>query len=399
MMISNNSGNSSTVKSYICLFLGLALIFSGCTEQNQYIEPPPPEVTVSLPVQKKVTEYLEFTGTTQAVNYVEVRARVPGELKSMHFEPGTQVERGQLLFIIDPAPYEAELKAAQADLASAMAEFHRAQVELERADLLVEKNFISKTDHLRRQTERDVAEAAIGRMQAKVAHAEIQLGYTHVTSPISGRAGRNEVDLGNLVGEGEATLLTTVTDYRPMYAYFHLNERDLLEVMKVHREEVRKKGIDPDKSPNSDLDIPVYMKLAGETEYSHQGLLDYSESSVATDTGTIELRAVFPNEQKPVALIPGLFANLRFPVGTQPDALLVDERAFGADQSGEFLLIVDNNNKVEKRPVVSGQVVDGLKVVVKGLMPADRVIVKGLQKARAGGKVKPVVAANNDAKG
>ncbi len=377
--------------SHIIMALVIAdlLGLSACSESNRYIEPPPPDVTVSLPVQNEVTDYLEFTGTTQAVGFVEVRARVSGELKSMHFEPGTEVDKGQLLFIIDPAPYEAELTAAEADLASAKAEYHRAQVELERANLLIKKNFISKTDHLRRETERDVAKAAIGRMQAKVDNAKIQMGYTQVSAPIKGRAGKNEVDIGNLVGEGEATLLTTVTNYRPMYAYFHLNERDLLKVMKVHREQVKQKGLDPDENPSSELEIPVYLKLAGESEYMHQGILDFSESGVATDTGTIELRAVFPNQEKPVTLIPGLFASLRFPIDTRANALWVDESAFSSDQSGEFLLVVNSDNIVEKRVVTSGQVAEGLKVVETGLKPDDRVIVNGLQKARPGAKVKP----------
>lgn len=146
----------------------------------------------------------------------------------MHFVPGVKVKQGDLLFVIDPEPYQAELEAAQAELISAKAQLNRTQAELERADKLIEKNYISKTDHLRRKTERDVAQASIGLKAARVHSAEIQLEYTQVTAPISGRIGRNMVDIGNLVGEGEATLLTTITQYKPMYAYFHLNERDLL---------------------------------------------------------------------------------------------------------------------------------------------------------------------------
>ncbi len=385
----NQTGSS--LKPFVkdlLLFLTIATML-GCEQKNQYIEPPPPDVTVSKPAQKEVTEYLEFTGTTRSVGYVEVRARVSGELESMHFEPGTKVDKDQLLFIIDPQPYEAELAAAEANLVSAEAELHRAQVELERADQLVKQNYISKTDHLRRLTERDVAKAEIGRMEAKVENARIKLGYTRVTAPITGRVGRNFVDVGNLVGENEATLLTTVTQYSPMYAYFHLNERDLLRIMAVHREKTREMGVDLDEQPDSELEIPVYLELANEEGFPHRGILDFAESVVNTETGTMELRGIFPNEETPPVLISGLFARIRFPVGMDPDALLVSERALGSDQGGDFLLVVNSENVVEKRPVKVGQIADGMMVIKKGIQANDRVIISGIQRARPGGKVHP----------
>ncbi|WP_221896472.1 efflux RND transporter periplasmic adaptor subunit [Bathymodiolus japonicus methanotrophic gill symbiont] len=182
----------------------LLLFLSACESRNEYIAPPAPEVTVSKPIQQSVTDYLEFTGTTQSVGYAEVRARVSGILESMHFFPGVHVEQGDLLFVIDPEPYQAEL-------ASARAKLKRAQAELDRADKLIQKNYISKTEHLRHSTERDVAQSAIGLKAARVRSAEIQMEYTQVMAPISGRVGRNLVDVGNLVGEGEATLLTEVS--------------------------------------------------------------------------------------------------------------------------------------------------------------------------------------------
>lgn len=368
----------------------VAGLLLSCSEQNRYVEPPPPKVTVSNPVQQKVTEYLEFTGTTSSVAFVEVRARVSGELESMHFEPGTFVAKDDLLFIIDPRPYQADLDAALADLASAKAEYHRAEADLERADTLFKKNFMSATDHLRKKTERDVAKANIGQMQARVENARIKLGYTRVTAPIAGRVGRNFVDIGNLVGEGDATLLTTVTQYDPMYAYFHLNERDLLRVMAAQRERQKRQGQqDPPDIPSTGTDVPVYLGLSDETGYPHKGFLDYGASGVKTDTGTIELRAVFPNTAKPVEMVPGLFARLRFPVGSLPNALLVSERAIAADQEGEYVLVVNSENVVEKRMVVSGEVVDGLTVIKQGVAADDRIIVNGLQKARPGSKVDP----------
>ena len=373
----------------LCL---LVLFLTACESKNEYITPPAPEVTVSQPIQKSVTEYLEFTGTTQSVGFAEVKARVSGILESMHFEPGVQIKQGDLLFIIDPELYQAELAAAQAELISAKAELNRAQAELERADQLIQKNYISKTDHLRRKTERDVAQATIGLKAAKVRSAEIQVEYTQVTSPISGRVSRNMVDIGNLVGEGEATLLTTISQYKPMYAYFHLNERDLLNLMTLRSKTAQETGHDTDEMPDNKLNIPLFMGLADEDGYPHQGVLDFGESELNTNTGTIELRGVFANAEKPTRLLPGLFVRLRLPIGETPDALLIDERAIAADQSGRYLLVVNKENKVEKRPVALGQHLDGMVVIREGIRAEDKVIINGLQKARPGSVVNPQTA-------
>ena len=385
--------NHSQHSWYFQFFMGLfVLLLSGCEKKNEYIAPPPPEVTVSQPIQKSVTEYLEFTGTTKSVGYAEIKARVSGILESMHFVPGVKVKQGDLLFIIDPEPYEAELAAAKADLISAKAEASRTQTELERADQLIKKNFISKTDHLRRKTERDVAQASIGLKAAKVRSAEIQLEYTQVVAPISGRVSRNMVDIGNLVGEGEATLLTSVTQYQPMYVYFHLNERDLLSLMTLRTQKAEETGHDLDKTSENELNIPLHLGLADEEGYPHQGVLDFGESELNAGTGTIELRGVFANEQKPVRLLPGLFTRLRLPIGETPKALLISERAIAADQSGRYVLVVDKENKVEKRLVTLGQQLDGMVVIKKGIKAEDRVIINGLQKARPGSLVKPLTA-------
>lgn len=369
-----------------------SLWLTACDQKNEYIAPPPPEVTVSQPVQQSVTEYLEFTGTTQSVGFAEVRAQASGILKSMHFEPGTNVKQGDLLFIIDPDLYQAKLAAAQAELVSAQAQLNRTQAELNRADQLIKKDYISKTDHLRRKTERDVAQAAIGLKSAGVRSAEIQLGYTRVTAPIAGRVSRNTVDIGNLVGEGEATLLTTVTQYQPMYTYFHLNERDLLRLMTLRGEKAQQMGHNSDKDPDQELNIPLFLGLADEKGYPHEGELDFAESTLNTNTGTIELRGIFANSEKPERLVPGLFSRLRLPVGKTPNALLIDERAIGSDQSGRFVLVVNQENKVEKRPVTLGQRIDGMSVISEGIKADDRVIINGLQKARPGSVVNPTTA-------
>lgn len=371
------------------VFLFILLTTLSCGEKNQYIEPPPPKVTVAKPVVEDVTDYLEFTGTTRAVEFVEVRARVSGVLESMHFEPGTKVEKGELLFIIDPRPYQADLAAAQAELSAARVEYKRAETELLRAEELFRKQYLSDTDRLKRKTERDTAAAAIGRAESKLQIAKLNLSYTRVTAPISGRVGRNLVDVGNLVGEGEATLLTNVTKYKPMFAYFHLNERDLLRVMQVSRQKALESDHDPDSEPDSELEIPVFLGLVNEEGYPHKGLLDYGESGVNAETGTLELRGVFPNPGKHPVLLPGLFARLRFPVGEHTDALLVSERAVSADQSGKYLLVINADNEVEKRRITPGQVIDGLQVIEKGIQADDRIIINGIQRARPGAKVNP----------
>jgi len=369
-----------------------ALWLTACEQKNEYITPPPPEVTVSQAIQKSVTDYLEFTGTTQSVGFAEVRAQASGILKSMHFEPGLNVKQGDLLFIIDPEPYQAKLAAAQAELVSAKAQLNRTQAELKRADELIKKHFISKTEYLQRKTERDVAQAAIGLKSAGVRSAEIQLGYTQVVAPINGRISRNAVDLGNLVGEGEATLLTTITQYKPMYAYFHLNERDLLRIMKLRGEKAQQMGHDSEKEPEHKLNIPLQLGLADEEGYPHQGELDFGESSLNTSTGTIELRGIFTNEGNPTRLIPGLFSRLRLPINKSQQALLISERAIGSDQSGRFVLVVNQENKVEKRLVTLGQHLDGMVVISKGIKADDKVIINGLQKARPGSVVNPTTA-------
>ncbi len=377
---------------YYPFIIGLLVVFlAACESKNEYIAPPPPDVTVSQPIQQSVTDYLEFTGTTQSVGFVEVKARVSGELLSMHFEAGTHVKQGDLLFVIDPEPYQADLAAAQAELVSAKAKLKRAQTELNRADQLIKKNFISKTDHLRRETERDVARASIGLKAAIVRSAEIQLGYTQVTAPIKGRASRNRVDIGNLVGEGDATLLTTITQYHPMYVYFHLNERDLLRIMKLRSKKSQDIPLDSNISERA-LNIPLQLGLADEEGYPHKGILDFGESELNTSTGTIELRGVFSNTEKPARLLPGLFTRLRLPEGKSPNALLISERAIAADQSGRYVLVVNEENKVEKRSIVLGQNIDGMVVIREGIQAADRVIINGLQRARPGSVVNPKTA-------
>jgi RND family efflux transporter MFP subunit len=365
------------------------LSLSACDAPNTYVEPPPPKVTVAKPLVGEVTDYLEFTGTLVASGNVEVRARVSGELQSMSFEPGTHVAQGDVLFIIDPREYEANLQAAEAEVASAEAQFKRADTELKRAERLFEQKAGSEANVVKWRGDQQVAGAAIQRAEAKVERAKLELSYTQVAAPISGRVGRNLVDIGNLVGAGEATVLTEITQHDPMYVYVDLNEHDLLRVTRIFRQRVKEQGIDPRVESSRKAGLVLELGLSDEQGYPHQGVMDFGESGLDPDTGTVRLRGVFANSEVPVKLFPGLFARVRMPYDQRADMPLVTERAVGEDQSGPYVLVVNAENTVEKRGVRLGRLEDGLRVIEEGVQTEDRVVVNGLQRARPGAKVDP----------
>jgi RND family efflux transporter MFP subunit len=377
------------IKTSLFSVLTALALLAGCEQANEYVAPPPPGVTVAQPLQQDVTEYLEFTGTTRPFEDVEVRARVAGFLESMHFTPGTQVERGELLFVIDPREYEANVNAARAELESAKAALERANIELARADKLFKQQAGTEVELVKWRGERKTTEAAVLRAESQLERANLDLEYTQVTAPISGRVSRNLEDVGNLVGEGEPTLLTTITNTAPMYAYFNLNERDLLRAYEMYRVQVRAKGIDVDQESTRRVEVPLELGLASEQGYPHPGQLDFAESSVDPDTGTLQLRGVFPNKEQPPVLLPGLFVRIRMPIEERADALLVTERAIAADQGGRYLLTVNGENTVEKRPIRQGQLVDGLRVIEEGVSAGESVVVVGVQRARPGAEVNP----------
>lgn len=376
-------------KSGLTAVAALAFLLAGCGDSNTYLEPPPPQVTVAMPVIQEVTDYLEFTGTTVAFDHAEARARVAGVLESMHFTPGTYVEQGELLFVIDPRQYKAELQAAEAELASAQADVKLAQTELARAKELYKQNAGPESDVVKWQGQLGTTRADILIAEAKIESAELLVEYSQVAAPISGRVGREQVDLGNLVGNGEATLLTDVTRFNPMYVYFSLNERNLLRLLKVYREKIQERGGDTTSTYLKQEKMPVYMGLADEEDYPHEGILEFAESAVDTGTGTMELRGIFVNDGRPPALLPGLFARVRVPVDQRADMLLVTERAVAQDQGGTYLLVVNSENKVERRSVTTGQRIDGMAVIEEGLLKDDQVVVEGVQRARPGRMVTP----------
>ena len=364
------------------LSLAILMASGACGDKNTYVPPPPPKVTVSQPVQQPVTDYLEFTGNTQAINTVQLKARVEGYLEQVYFKDGDRVKKGQLLFLIQQNTYEAKLKQAEAEILSQKAKLFHAQTEYVRFTKLVTQKAAAQTDVDNWLYQRDAAQAAVMSAEAQRDLARLNLSYTKVTSPYDGRIGRRLKDPGNLVGAGEATLLADVDQIDPLYVYFTINERDLLDVTKDTKESVdaviRK-------------DIPLYLGLANEEDYPHKGYLDFASISLNATTGTLTLRGVFPNPKG--MMLPGLFAKLRVPVTHEKSALLVPTVAIGYDQLGPYLLVVDDKNVVQRRGVKLGTEVKDLTVITEGLKQPEWVITNGLLLAIPGKQVTPVKAA------
>jgi membrane fusion protein (multidrug efflux system) len=358
-----------------------AVLVAGCQDRNAFVPPPPNEVTVSHPERRTVTNYLEYTGTARAVETVQVRARVEGYLDRIHFKDGQEVKQGQLLFEIDPRPFRAKLDAAQAELASAQAQFARRESDFQRDTRLRQRGALSEEEYTVTRAERDAARAAVAAAQAAVATAELDVGYTQVTAPIAGHIAERRVDVGNLVGRGDATPLATIVRDDPIYAYWTASEADLLRF----RATVPKERQDVRENP-----IAVDLGLTNERGYPHAGQLDYVDPYVDPATGTITGRGTFPNPNH--TIVPGMFVRIRVPLEQAHDALLVPERVIGTDQVGRYVLVVNAQDVVEQRPVTLGSLVEGMRVVESNLKPDDRVVVNGLQRARPGAKVKPTTA-------
>ncbi|WP_299395264.1 efflux RND transporter periplasmic adaptor subunit [Pelagibius sp.] len=363
------------------------LALAACGESNTYVEPPPPKVKVAAPLVQSITDYLYFTGTTQAAAVVDVRARVPGELVKMTFGPGTDVQAGDPLFMIDQREYIADVEIAKAQLESAKALKIEADRALERAETLIQRGNISQARLDEAEAGARSATAEVSVKQAALRQAELDLEYTDIRAPITGRIGRNLVDTGNLVGESEATLLATITDSNPMYVYFSINERDLL----VARAAYRATAIDAGVSNEAEMreTVSVEMSTADQTDFVYEGSLDFAESALNPETGTLQLRASFENPGPIPALISGLFARLRVAATERPDMPLVTERAIGLDQTGRYLYVLGAENVIEKRSVKIGQLIDGMRVIEEGLANDERVVVVGLQRVRGGSTVTP----------
>ena len=358
-----------------------AVLAGGCRKAPEVVPPAPPEVTVTTPIQKDITVFQEFVGSTEAYKSVNIRARVQGFLDTMHFEPSAFVRKGQKLFVIEPEPYEAQRDRAAAGLKAAEAGLARAESDLDRLEQAVRTNAVSQQEVTRARAERDQASAALLQAQAELTNAQIQLDYTTVKSPIDGLVSRNYVDLGNLVGAGESTLLTTVRQIDPIYAYFEVSERFIARVL-----EQRGGHTDP-----SDGDYMRATLLLEETGLEIEGQIDSLENTVDAATGTIRVRGVFPNAD--AKIFPGFFVRVRLPGDLLEGALLVDESALGTDLGGRYLMIVGDDDVVERRYIEPGPLQkDKSRVILSGLEPGERFIIDGLQRARPGMPVTPTAA-------
>jgi RND family efflux transporter MFP subunit len=357
--------------------------------ENKYVAPPPPEITVSQPVRKAVTEYLDLTGNTQAIEQVALVGRVEGFLTSINFKDGDIVKKGDLLFVIEPPPYEAKVRLAEANLAMAQAALVRSTLEYNRQLLLIKQNATSQSTVEQWQAQRDADEASVQQNKANLEVARINLSYTQVRAPFHGRVDRHLVDPGNLVGSGQATQLANIYRIDPIYAYFSMNERDLVRILAKERQR-------HDENPKmKDEETPVYMGIEGEEGYPHEGRFDFAATSLDPNTGTLLMRGIFNNPfssgRGAPAILPGMFVRIRIPIHVRKHAFLVSERALGVDQGGGYLLVVNAQNVVEPRSVTVGQQTeDGMRVIKEGLQGEEWVVVNGIQRTRPGAVVKPV---------
>jgi RND family efflux transporter MFP subunit len=372
-----------TIVRSITAGLVLVAAVAGC-DKPAVVAPPPPEVSVSQPIERSVGDYFETTGRTEAIESVDIRARVSGYLVKVNFEDGAEVKRGQELFVIDPRPYEAEVLAAEGALGRWNAKLRQAEADVARNKRLLPKGATSEREMERSIASRDTAVAEIQASQARLDQAKLDLEFTRVTAPIDGRLSRTAITEGNLIQAAQSLVLTTLVSVDPVYVYFDVDERTVLDLRQARRDA-------GDQNSPTDIKarkIPIEISLANETGYSRSGILDFVDNRVDPNTGTLKARALFSNPDR--LLAPGLFVRVRMPKGAPMASLLVSDRAVGTDQGNKFLYVVNKDNVVEQRIVHLGPTTDdGLRVISQGLNVGERVIINGIQRVRPGLTVKP----------
>lgn len=361
-----------------------ALALAGCNEkaQSQAAAPPPPPVTVAQPVKRTVTDWDEFTGRFEAIQEVQVRARVGGFVTNVEFKDGDMVHAGDLLYIVDPRPFEAVAEQANGQLADARAKTELAKRELDRGLKLVQTSAVSEQVVDQRRQALQAANAAETIAEGALKAAQLNVEFTHVVAPIAGRVSRHLVSVGNLVSgsdNGASTLLTTIVSMDPIYIYFDVDEATYLKNNKLWFE---------GKRPSSrETANPVQVTLTGETKPSHEGKMDFLDNRLDVSTGTLRSRAIIPNHD--LSILPGQFGRVRL-IGSSPyEALVLPDTAIATDQSRKIVFVVKDDDTVEARAVELGPLDEGLRVVRTGIKPEDRVIIDGIQRARVGAKVAP----------
>jgi RND family efflux transporter MFP subunit len=374
----------------MAVLIAMVVSTAGCDQKENKFVPPPPKVTVTKPIRQEVTDYLEFTGKTQAVNTVQLVARVEGYLENVLFRDGEMVKKGALLFQIQQDTYRAMLKEAEGNVLTQKARIDHARIEFARNNDLYRQKAGAQTEVENWRFQLDSAQAGLIAAEAQRALAELNLGYTSITAPFDGRIDRRLVDPGNLVGPGNngstpsgsgaaaGTILAQMTQIDPLYVYFNVSETDI-SALPGGSELTWRRG--------NDGSYPISMGLANEDGYPHTGQLDFASVSVSSTTGTLLMRGVVPNADG--KMLPGQYARVRVPVGKSTSAILVPKVAIGFDQGGDYVLVVNEGNLVERRNVKTGASHGDLYVIEKGLKGDERVIVKGLLRAIPGRKVTP----------
>jgi RND family efflux transporter MFP subunit len=359
----------------------LLLAIYGCAGKKQPPPPPPPQVTVTRPVQRTVSDFLELNGTTRAVRTVQLVARVPGYLEQVLFRDGQMVHSGQTLFIIQQSTTRARLVQTEAQILQQKAQLDYAEKQLIRFSNMLRLNAAAKSDVDNWQFQRDSALGNLKNAEAQRDLALLDLRYTVVSAPFSGRIDRHLKDRGNLVGAGENTVLAEMSQVDPIYVYFTISDLDLARLMKSAH------GVPGQKGGGG---WPMAAALPGEEAFPHSGRLNFAASTLTDTTGTLLMRGVIPNASG--AILPGLQARVRVPLERRR-AWLVPDTAVQSDQQGMYLLVVTPANVVERRPVRTGMLVDHLRVIEEGLQGGESVVVNGQLRAAPGKKVTPAVEA------
>jgi multidrug efflux system membrane fusion protein len=373
-----------TARVYLAIVCLSSVMLASCDNTNKYQAPPPAEVGVMKPEQRKVTLYLELTGNTSAFNKVDLVARVQGFLEKVGYKDGDRVAAGTTLFQIERLPYETSLQIAEATVKQQEALLVQAEADLNRQMTLQQRQVASEAKLEDSRSKRDSTVAALDQAKGQAQQARINLGYTEIKAPFAGVVTARLVDPGSLVGAGSPTKLATLVQIDPIYVNFSVNEQQVLQI----REQLRSQGLTvKDLGP-----IPVDVGLQTETGYPHTGVINYIAPDLDQSTGSLPVRALLDNKE--IVLLPGLFVRVRVPMQRNVESLLVPDRALGNSQQGRYLLVLNDKNVVEQRPVETGDEIDGgLRIIKGGLKLEERVIVSGIQRAIPGSVVKPVDAA------
>jgi len=350
--------------------------------QPKAAAPSPPQVTIAKPVSRMIADQDEYVGRFVAVESVEVRARVPGYLEAIHFQDGQMVKAGDLLFTIDRRPFQIALAQTQASLEQAKATLAFAESDLARAKGLAVGTVITQQTFDQRTQAKRIAEASVAAQQAAERQATLDLEFTELRAPVSGRISDRRVSVGNLVmggTSGNTSLLATIESIDPIRFEFTLDEASYLRYVQFTD--------DSAGGANRGLTVPITLKLIGEPAFSHEGKIDFVDNSIDRSSSTIRVRAAFANPRG--RFTPGMFARVRMAAAPPKNELLVPDAAIGAEQARKFVLVVDAENVARPKYVTLGPVVDGLRIITQGLTPDDNVIVNGLMRARPGAKVTP----------